>query len=72
MRFWCFLIGDISVANDILIDYYIQNDSSKLVQIGENSYRLKYAEKKQLLKNCIIWCRIRISMQQRHANLGCC
>lgn len=48
-----FLLETYQLLNDILIDYYIQNDTSKLVQIGENSYRLKYAEKKQLLKNCI-------------------
>ena len=48
-----FLLEAYQLLNDILIDYYIQHDTSKLVQIGENSYRLKYAEKKQLLKNCI-------------------
>ena len=48
-----FLLETYQLLNDILIDYYIQHDTSKLVQIGENSYRLKYAEKKQLLKNCI-------------------
>lgn len=48
-----FLLEAYQLLNDILIDYYIQHDTSKLVQISENSYRLKYAEKKQLLKNCI-------------------
>ena len=48
-----FLLEAYQLLNDILIDYYIQHDTSKLVRIGENSYRLKYAEKKQLLKNCI-------------------
>ena len=48
-----FLLEAYQLLNDILIDYYIQHDTSKLVQNGENSYRLKYAEKKQLLKNCI-------------------
>jgi methylase of polypeptide subunit release factors len=48
-----FLLEAYQLLNDILIDYYIQHDTSKLVQIGENSYRLKYTEKKQLLKNCI-------------------
>lgn len=48
-----FLLEAYQLLNDILIDYYIQYDTSKLFQIGENSYRLKYAEKKQLLKNCI-------------------
>lgn len=48
-----FLLEAYQLLNDILIDYYIQHDTSKLVQIGENSYRLKYTVKKQLLKNCI-------------------
>ncbi len=48
-----FLLEAYQLLNDILIDFYIQHDTSKLVQIGENSYRLKFAEKKQLLKNCI-------------------
>ena len=48
-----FLLEAYQLLNDILIDYYIQHDTSKLVQIGENSFRLKYAEKKQLLINCI-------------------
>ncbi len=48
-----FLLEAYQLLNDILIDYYIQHDKSRLVQIGENSYRLKFVEKKQLLKNCI-------------------
>ena len=48
-----FLLEAYQLLNDILVDYYIQHDTSKLVQIDENSYRLKYAEKKQLLTNCI-------------------
>lgn len=48
-----FLLEAYQLLNDILIDYYIQHDTTKLVQVGENSYRLKYAEKKQLLTSCI-------------------
>lgn len=48
-----FLLEAYQLLNDILIDYYIQHDTTKLVQVGEHSYRLKYAEKKQLLTNCI-------------------
>ena len=48
-----FLLEAYQLLNDMLIDYYIQHDTNKLVQVGENSYRLKYAEKKQLLTNCI-------------------
>lgn len=48
-----FLLEAFQLLNDILIDYYIQHDTSKLVQISDNSYRLKYAVKKRLLTNCI-------------------
>lgn len=48
-----FLLEVFQLLNDILIDYYIQHDTSKLVQISENSYRLKYAIKKKLLTKCI-------------------
>lgn len=48
-----FLLEAYQLLNDILIDYYIQHDTTKLIQVGENSYRLKYTEKKQLLTNCI-------------------
>lgn len=48
-----FLLEAYQLLNDILIDYYIQHDKSKLVLIGENYYRLKFAEKKRLLINCI-------------------
>lgn len=48
-----FLLEAYQLLNDILIDYYIQHDTSKLVQVAENSYRLKYAVKKKLLTNCI-------------------
>lgn len=48
-----FLLEAYQLLNDILIDYYIQHDATKLVQVGESSFRLKYAEKKQLLTSCI-------------------
>lgn len=48
-----FLLEAYQLLNDVLIDYYIKHDRTKLVQIGNNSYRLKFAEKKQLLVNCI-------------------
>ncbi len=48
-----FLLEAFQLLTDILIDYYILHDTSKLVQISENSYRLKYAIKKQLLTKCI-------------------
>lgn len=48
-----FLLEAYQLLSDILIDYYIGHDTSRLVQIGENSYRLKFVAKKQLLTNCI-------------------
>ena len=48
-----FLLEAYQLLNDILIDFYIKNDPPKLVQVGEYNYRLKYADKKQLLTNCI-------------------
>ena len=48
-----FLLEAYQLLNDILIDYYIRHNTKKLIQVGENSYRLKFAEKKKLLSNCI-------------------
>ena len=48
-----FLLEAYQLLNDILIDYYIQHDTTKLIQVGENYYRLKYTEKKLLLTHCI-------------------
>lgn len=48
-----FLLEAYQLLNDILIDYYIQHDITKLTQIGVNSYRLKYVVKKELLTQCI-------------------
>ena len=48
-----FLLETYQLLNDLLIDYYIQYDTTKLVQIDENSYRLKFVVKKALLTSCI-------------------
>ncbi len=48
-----FLLELFQLLNDILIDYYLQKDPSRLIQIAGNTYRLPYADKKQLLTSCI-------------------
>ena len=48
-----FLLEAFQLLNDILIDYYIANNKNKLVQTGNNTYVLKYTEKKRLLTCCI-------------------
>ena len=41
------------LLNDILIDYYLTYDKTRLIQVTESTYRLKFAEKKHLLTSCI-------------------
>jgi hypothetical protein len=41
------------LLNDILIDYYLKNDKSKLIQTNINTYKLPFEIKRQLLLNCI-------------------
>ncbi|MCX6162464.1 MAG: adenine methyltransferase, partial [Ignavibacteriae bacterium] len=48
-----FLLELFQLLNDILIDYYLKNDKSKLVQTSINTYRLKFRIKLDLLLNCI-------------------
>jgi len=48
-----FLLETYQLLNDLLIDYYLKNDKSKLVQVGNSTYVLKFQEKKRLLTNCI-------------------
>lgn len=48
-----FLIELFQVLQNILIDYYINNDRSQLEQVAQNNYRLKFAIKKKILTQCI-------------------
>jgi len=48
-----FLLEVYQLLHDILVDYYIKNDVTKLVQISINTYKLPFDIKKQILKNCI-------------------
>ena len=48
-----FLTEAFQVLNDLLIDYYLNSDKSKLVQTGINTYKLPFEVKKKILANCI-------------------
>ncbi len=48
-----FLLELFQLLNDILIDYYLENDKSKLIQTNNNTYKLPFTIKRQLLLNCI-------------------
>lgn len=48
-----FLLELFQLINDILIDYYLKNDKSKLIQTNINTYKLPFEIKRQLLLNCI-------------------
>ena len=48
-----FLLEAYQLLQDILVDYFIVNDQSQLVQTGVNSYKLKFEYKKRILLQCI-------------------
>lgn len=48
-----FLLETFQLLNDILIDYYLKNDTSKLVPTNVDTYKLKFETKRELLLNCI-------------------
>ncbi len=48
-----FLLETYQLLQDILIDYFIENNPSELIQTGINSYKLKFEFKKRILLNCI-------------------
>ncbi|MCC5924763.1 MAG: Eco57I restriction-modification methylase domain-containing protein, partial [Crocinitomicaceae bacterium] len=48
-----FLLELFQLLNDILIDYYLKRDKSKLIQTNINTYKLPFEIKRQLLLNCI-------------------
>ena len=48
-----FLLELFQLLNDILIDYYLKNDKSKLVQTNINTFKLPFNTKRELLLNCI-------------------
>ncbi|MFM1946308.1 MAG: hypothetical protein RL207_591 [Bacteroidota bacterium] len=48
-----FLLELFQLLNDILIDYYLENDKSKLIQTNLNTYKLPFNLKREFLVNCI-------------------
>jgi hypothetical protein len=48
-----FLLELFQLLNDILIDYYLKHDKSKLIQTHINAYKLPFEIKREVLLNCI-------------------
>lgn len=48
-----FLLELFQLLNDILIDYYLKTDKSKLIQTNINTYKLPFKIKRELLLNCV-------------------
>jgi len=48
-----FLLESFQLINDILIDYFLINNKSNLIQTSVNSYKLPFNLKKQVLESCI-------------------
>lgn len=48
-----FLLELFQLLNDILIDYYLKKDKSKLIQTNLDTYKLPFKIKRELLLNCI-------------------
>jgi hypothetical protein len=48
-----FLLELYQLLNDILIDYYLNKDKSKLIQTNVDTYKLPFETKRTLLLNCI-------------------
>lgn len=48
-----FLLETFQLLCDALVDFYMQNDKSKLIQTDVNTYRLKFEVKRNVLTNCI-------------------
>ncbi|MDO9001597.1 MAG: Eco57I restriction-modification methylase domain-containing protein [Bacteroidota bacterium] len=48
-----FLLELFQLLNDILIDFYLKNDESKLIQTTLDTYKLPFKTKRELLLNCI-------------------
>ena len=48
-----FLLELFQLLNDVLIDFYLRNDKSKLIQTNINTYKLPFEKKRKVLLNCI-------------------
>jgi len=47
------LLESYQLFNDVLIDYYLKNDKTKLIQTSINTYKLPFNIKKEILLKCI-------------------
>ncbi|MDQ0477470.1 Eco57I restriction-modification methylase domain-containing protein [Chryseobacterium sp. MDT2-18] len=48
-----FLLELFQLLNDILIDYYVKADKTKLIQTNINTYKLPFKTKRDVLLNCV-------------------
>jgi len=48
-----FLLETFQLITDLLTDYYLKEDKTKLIQTSGNSYKLPFNIKKKVLKKCI-------------------
>lgn len=48
-----FLLEIFQLINDHLIDFYLKNDPSKLIQTNINTYKLNFELKKEILLRCV-------------------
>ena len=48
-----FLLELYQILYDSMVDYYLKNDKSKLIQTNINTFKLPYKTKRDLLVNCI-------------------
>jgi len=48
-----FLLEIFQLLNGILIDFYLKNDRSKLIQTNINTYKLSFSTKRQILLSCV-------------------
>jgi hypothetical protein len=48
-----FLLETFQLLSDILVDYYLQHNKSKLIQTSINTFKLPFDIKRELLINCI-------------------
>lgn len=48
-----FLLELFQLLNDIVIDYYLKNDKSKLIQTNIDTYKLSFETKSKILTNCV-------------------
>ncbi len=48
-----FLLEAYQLIHDTMVDYYFAHDATKLIQVAESSFKLKYDIKREILTKCI-------------------